>query len=62
MRIDININTQIVPFGTYQAQIWGKPEELEEASIEKKLRWPYESPSYTGSLRAPVTIWNSTPS
>lgn len=61
MRIDININTQLVPFGSYHLQIRGKLEELEESEEEKKLRWPYQFPSHTGSLRPPVTIWSSTP-
>lgn len=61
MRIDINISTQIVPFGSYPLQIWGKPEEGRESPGEKKLLSPYEFPSHTGSLRAPVTIWGTTP-
>lgn len=61
MTVKVNINVQIVPFGSYHLNVLGNPEEIEESGEEKKVIWPYELPSHTGSIHAPVTLWGTTP-
>lgn len=61
MTVNINIKIEAVPFGSYHVHIASKPEEMEESEEMKRLLWPYEFPSYAGSMRAPITIWSTIP-
>lgn len=61
MTVNINIKIEAVPFGSYHVHIGSKPEETEKFEEMKRLLWPYEFPSYAGSIRAPVTIWSTIP-
>jgi hypothetical protein len=60
MTVQVFVNVDFLPFGTFNFQFTPPTQEGEEAKeLKEKLSWPYELPEQTGALRGPVSIWST---